>query len=90
MARDRENHATPMTLTKAVKEITRLQAKVTAIDNEKANKEDIHDEDEINDSQPLAQTLWDARVPENFKTQHLPTFDGKADPSIIGAAEHLK
>ncbi|KAK2368694.1 hypothetical protein QL285_081871 [Trifolium repens] len=101
MAGERENHGNPMTLTEAVNEIRRLQAKVTAIDNEKANKEDIHDEDEMNDSQPLAQTLWDARVPENFKTPHLPTFDGKTDPSehlmavgtqtaIIGAADHLK
>ncbi|KAK2368233.1 hypothetical protein QL285_081442 [Trifolium repens] len=101
MAGDRENHGTPMTLTEAVNEIRRLQAKVTAMDNEKADKEDNHDENEINDSQPLAHTLWDARVPENFKTPHLPTFDGKTDPSehlmavgtqtaIIGAADHLK
>ncbi|MCI59920.1 hypothetical protein A2U01_0081175, partial [Trifolium medium] len=42
-----------------------------------------------------------ARVPENFKTPHLPVFDGKSDPAehlmavgtqtaIIGVAEHLK
>jgi hypothetical protein len=68
---------------------------------EKADKEDNHDEDKINDSQPLAQALWDAKVPKNFKTPHLPTFDGKTDPSehlmavgtqtaIIGATYHLK
>jgi hypothetical protein len=90
MARDRENHGTAMTLTEAVNEIRRLQAKVTAMDKEKADKEDNHDEDEIN-----------ARVPENFKIPHLPTFDGKTDLSerlmavgtqtaIIGAADHLK
>jgi hypothetical protein len=101
MAGERDNHGTAMTLTEAVNEIRRLQAKVTAMDKEKADKEENHDEDEINDSQPLAQTLWDARVPENFKTPHLPTFDGKTDPSehlmavgtqtaIIGAADHLK
>ena len=99
------NHGTGsgpnMTLTDAVTELRRLQAKVTAMDQEKADKGNEEDEDEINNSQPLAQTLWDARVPENFKTPHLPTFDGKTDPSehlmtvgtqtaIIGAADHLK
>ncbi|KAK2423206.1 hypothetical protein QL285_033674 [Trifolium repens] len=81
MAGERDNHGPTMTLTDAVNEIRRLQAKVTAMDKEKADKEDNHDEDEINDSQPLAQALWDARVSENFKTPHLPTFDGKTDPS---------
>ncbi|WJX16998.1 hypothetical protein P8452_06964 [Trifolium repens] len=57
-----------MTLTDAVNELRRLQAKVTSLDQEKANKGNEDDEDEINDSQPLAQALWDARVPENFKT----------------------
>ncbi|KAK2392509.1 hypothetical protein QL285_065861 [Trifolium repens] len=90
-----------MTLTDAVNELRRLQAKVTSLDQEKADKGNEDDEDEINDSQPLAQALWDARVPENFKTPHLPTFDGKTDPSehlmavgmqttIIGAADRLK
>ncbi|KAK2359589.1 hypothetical protein QL285_084949 [Trifolium repens] len=99
------NHGTgsgsSMTLTEAVTESRRLQDKVTTMDQEKANKENDKDEDEINDSQPLSQVLWDARVPENFKTPHLPVFDGKTDPSehlmavgtqtaIIGAADHLK
>ncbi|KAK2427791.1 hypothetical protein QL285_026350 [Trifolium repens] len=90
-----------MTLTEAVNELRRLQAKVRTMDQEKANKENDNDEDEINDSQPLAQTLWDTRVPENFKIPHLPAFDGKTDSSehlmavgtqtaIIGAADHLK
>jgi hypothetical protein len=90
-----------MTLTEVVNELRRLQAKVTTMDQEKANKENDNDEDKINDSQPLAQTLWDARVPKNFKTPHLPAFDGKTDPSehlmavgtqtaIIGAADYLK
>ncbi|KAK2445921.1 hypothetical protein QL285_016792 [Trifolium repens] len=92
---------TNMTLTDAVNELRRLQAKVTSLDQEKADRGNEDDEDEINDSQPLAQALWDARVPENFRTPHLPTFDGKTDPSehlmavgtqtaIIGAADHLK
>ncbi|WJX67582.1 hypothetical protein P8452_52038 [Trifolium repens] len=92
---------TNMTLTEAVNELRRLQAKVTTMDQEKANKENDNDEDEINDSQPLAQIRWDARVPENFKTPHLPAFDGKTDPlehpmavgtqtAIIGATDHLK
>ncbi|KAK2450506.1 hypothetical protein QL285_009619 [Trifolium repens] len=99
------NHGTGscsnMTLTEAVNELRRLQAKVTTMEQEKANKENDNDEDEINNSQPLAQILWDARVPENFKTPHLPAFDGKTDPSehlmavgtqtaIIGDADHLK
>ncbi|KAK2394924.1 hypothetical protein QL285_056701 [Trifolium repens] len=94
-------HGSGMTLTKAVNELRRLQAQITTLNQEKANKESDHDEDQINDSQPLAQALWDARVPENFKTPHLPTFDGKTDPTehlmavgtqtaITGAAEHLK
>ncbi|KAK2457231.1 hypothetical protein QL285_004527 [Trifolium repens] len=85
----------------AVNELRRLQAKVTTMDQEKANKENDNGEDEVNDSQPLAQALWDARVLENFKTPHLPAFDGKTDPSehlmvvgtqtaIVGAADHLK
>ena len=92
---------TNMTLTDAVNELRRLQARVTSLDQEKADKGNEDNDDEINDSQPLAQALWDARVPENFKTPHLPTFDGKTDPSehlmavgtqtaIIGAADHLK
>ncbi|KAK2425514.1 hypothetical protein QL285_035754 [Trifolium repens] len=68
---------TNMTLTDAVTELRRLQANVTTMDQEKEDKGNEEDEDEINDSQPLAQTLWDARVPENFKTPHLPAFDGK-------------
>ncbi|KAK2442661.1 hypothetical protein QL285_013838 [Trifolium repens] len=90
-----------MTLTEAVNELRRLQARVTSLDQEKADKGNEDNDDEINDSQPLAQALWDARVPENFKTPDLPTFDGKTDPSehlmavgtqtaIIGAADHLK
>jgi hypothetical protein len=101
MAGERDNHGSAMTLTEAVYETRRLQAKVMTMDQEKTNKEDNHDEDEINDCQPLSQALWDARVPENFKTPHLPTFDGKTDLSehliavgtqtaIIGAADHLK
>ncbi|KAK2427055.1 hypothetical protein QL285_025661 [Trifolium repens] len=92
---------TNMTLTDAVIELRRLQAKVMSLDQEKADRGNKDDVDEINDSQPQAQALWDARVPENFKTPHLPTFDGKTDPSehlmavgtqtaIIGVADHLK
>ncbi|WJX20133.1 hypothetical protein P8452_09723 [Trifolium repens] len=104
MVGETPNHGTPgsgMTLTEAVNELRRLQAQITTLNQEKANKENDQDEDQINDSQPLAQALWDARVPENFKTLHMPTFDEKTDPTehlmavgtqtaIIGAAEHLK
>ncbi|MCI18391.1 hypothetical protein A2U01_0039545, partial [Trifolium medium] len=101
MAGDNSNHDPPMTSQAVVSEIRRLQAKVTSIEQGKANKEIGSEEDEITESQPLSQALWDAKVPDNFKTPHLPTFDGKSDPSehlmavgtqtaIIGAAEHLK
>ncbi|KAK2410564.1 hypothetical protein QL285_045924 [Trifolium repens] len=94
-------HGSGMTLTEAVNELRRLQAQITTLNQEKANKDDDHDEDQVNNSQPLAQALWDARVLENFKTPHLPTFDGKTDSTehlmavgtqiaIISAAEHLK
>ncbi|MCI60656.1 hypothetical protein A2U01_0081912, partial [Trifolium medium] len=62
-------------------EIRRLQAKMASVEKGKADKEIGTEEEEIIDSQPLAQALWDARVPENFKTPHLPVFDGKSDPS---------
>jgi hypothetical protein len=99
MTGERDNH---ITLTDAVAELRRLQAKVQEIDKEKANKADPNtEENDVTDSQPLAQDLWDARVPENFRTPHLPDFDGKTDPTehlmvvgtktaIIGAADHLK
>ncbi|MCI37653.1 hypothetical protein A2U01_0058877, partial [Trifolium medium] len=89
MAGDHTNHENTgsggMNLQAAVAEIRRLQAKVTAIEAEKMNKATGQEEDEeITESQPLSQVLWDTRVPEGFKTPHLPTFDGKTDP-----LEHL-
>ena len=52
------NHGTGtgnnMTLTDAVNELRRLQAKVTSLDQEKADRGNEDDEDQINDSQPLA------------------------------------
>ncbi|MCI50471.1 hypothetical protein A2U01_0071715, partial [Trifolium medium] len=74
----------PITLQDAIAEIRRLQTTVASVEKGKADKEVRNEEDEIIDSQPLTQALWDARVPENFKTPHLPVFDGKSDPS-----EHL-
>jgi hypothetical protein len=38
MAGERDNHGTAMTLTEAVNEIRRLQAKVTTMDKKKADK----------------------------------------------------
>ncbi|MCI43948.1 hypothetical protein A2U01_0065187, partial [Trifolium medium] len=85
MAGENTHHQPPpVTLQDAVAEIRRLQAKIASVESRKADKEIGTEEDEIVDSQPLAQSLWDVRVPENFKTSHLPTFDGKSDPS-----EHL-
>jgi hypothetical protein len=58
-------------------------------------------EEELEDPKSLAQEIWDTHVPENFKSLHLPTFDGKSDPlehliavstqpAIIEVAEPLK
>ncbi|GAU51795.1 hypothetical protein TSUD_415790, partial [Trifolium subterraneum] len=91
-----------MNLQAAVGEINRLKAKMTAMEQEKAaEREEEAELDNIQDSQPLAQALWDAQVPANFKIPQLPTFEGKTDPlehlmavgtqtAIIGAEEHLK
>ncbi|GAU33948.1 hypothetical protein TSUD_148680 [Trifolium subterraneum] len=95
-----------MNLQAAVGEINRLKAKMTVMEQEKAAEKEKEREEEaeldnIQDSQPLAQALWDAQVPVNFKIPQLPTFEGKIDPlehlmavgtqtSIIGAEEHLK
>ncbi|GAU51074.1 hypothetical protein TSUD_13180, partial [Trifolium subterraneum] len=95
-----------MNLEAAVGEIIRLKAKMTAMEQEKAAEKEKEREEEaeldnIQDSQPLAQALWDAQVPANFKIPQLPTFEGKTDPlehlmavgtqtAIIGAEEHLK
>ncbi|MCI78679.1 hypothetical protein A2U01_0099950, partial [Trifolium medium] len=58
-----------MNLQAAVAEIRRLHAKVAAIEQEKADKAAGQDEEEeTTESQPLSQVLWDARVPEGFKT----------------------
>ncbi|MCI45321.1 hypothetical protein A2U01_0066560, partial [Trifolium medium] len=73
-----------VTLQAAVDEIRRLQAEVASIRQERAEEEADSDEESFAESQPLNQTLWDARVPDNFKSPHLPTFEGKSDPS-----EHL-
>ncbi|GAU29723.1 hypothetical protein TSUD_264590 [Trifolium subterraneum] len=97
-----------MNLQAAVGEINCLKAKMTAMEQEKAaekekekEKEEEAELDNIQDSQPLAQALWDAQVPANFKIPQLPTFEGKTDPlehlmavgtqtAFIGAEEHLK
>jgi hypothetical protein len=86
-------------------EIRRLQSKVAEIqkerEEEKEAEAEMGSEEEVEDSQPLAQALWDAQVPASFKIPQLPSFDGKTDPlehlmavgtqtAIIGAEEHLK
>ncbi|MCI33008.1 hypothetical protein A2U01_0054223, partial [Trifolium medium] len=59
------------------------------------------EEEDVLESQPLAEELWDTPVPENFKIPSLPSFDGKTDPlehlmevgmqmALIGAEEPLK
>ncbi|MCI62636.1 hypothetical protein A2U01_0083893, partial [Trifolium medium] len=41
---------------------------------------DEEEEEDVLESQSLAEEFWDAPVPENFKIRSLPTFDGKTDP----------
>src|SRR6266487_2052242 len=84
-----------------MEEIRSLQKKVTTMEKERAEQNvDSYDESLI-ESQPLCQSLWDSKVPDNFKSPHLPTFDGKTDlvehlmavgtqTTIIGAPEHLR
>jgi hypothetical protein len=59
------------------------------------------EEEDILESQPLAEELWKNPIPENLKIPNLPSFDGKTDPlehlmavwtqmALIGAAEPLK
>jgi pyridoxal biosynthesis lyase PdxS len=52
----------------AISEIRRLQAEVAEIQKEKAEEiAKTAEEENIEVSQPLAQQLWDAQVPPNFK-----------------------
>ncbi|MCI86482.1 hypothetical protein A2U01_0107763, partial [Trifolium medium] len=48
----------PVTLQDAIAEIRRLQTKMVSVERGKADKEVGNEEDEIIDSQPLAQALW--------------------------------
>ncbi|MCI45606.1 hypothetical protein A2U01_0066845, partial [Trifolium medium] len=67
MAGENSHHQPPpVILQDAIAEIRRLQTKMAYVEKGKADKEIGTEEDQIIDSQPLAQALWDARVPENF------------------------
>ncbi|GAU31842.1 hypothetical protein TSUD_114530 [Trifolium subterraneum] len=94
------NHGTP-SLQTAMEEIRSLQRKVTTMEKEQAEQNADSEDESLIESQPLRQSLWDSKVPDNFKSPHLPTFDGKTDPvehlmavgtqtAIIGAPEHLR
>ncbi|MCH85525.1 hypothetical protein A2U01_0006371, partial [Trifolium medium] len=87
------------TVEEVLRQNTVLRAAMEKIEQERAA--DDGPGDEVLATQPLAQALWDAPVPENFKIPNLPTFEGRTDPlehlmavgtqlAIIGAAEHLK
>jgi hypothetical protein len=85
MAGGTPNNEGQPNLQAAINEIRRLQAEVAEIQKEKAEEVARNeDEENIEVSQPLAQQLWDAQVPPNFKIPQLPSFDGKTDP-----LEHL-
>ncbi|GAU43838.1 hypothetical protein TSUD_371170 [Trifolium subterraneum] len=88
------------TLQTAVEEIRILERKIATIEKEQAEQNVDSDDESLIESQPLRQALWDSKVPDNFKSPHLLTFDGKTDPlehlmvvgtqtAIIGAPEHL-
>ncbi|GAU50294.1 hypothetical protein TSUD_137480 [Trifolium subterraneum] len=94
------NHGTP-SLQVAMEEIRSLQKKVTTMENERAEQSLDSDDESLVESQPLRQSLWDSKVSDNFKSPHLPTFDGKTghvehliaegtQTAIIGAPEHLR
>lgn len=65
------------------------------------SQQDGNANEELMDSQPLFEAIWDDQVPENFKPPWLVSFDGKIDPhehivainnqmAIIGASGSLK
>ncbi|GAU51914.1 hypothetical protein TSUD_416970, partial [Trifolium subterraneum] len=94
------NHGSP-SLQVAMEEIRSLQKKVTTMEKERAEQNVDSEDESLIESQPLRQSLWDSKVPDNFKSPHLTTFDGKTNPvehlmavgtqtAIIGAPEHLR
>ncbi|GAU10506.1 hypothetical protein TSUD_422860, partial [Trifolium subterraneum] len=71
------------------------------MEKERAEQNVDSDDESLIESQPLRQSLWDSKVPDNFKSPHLPTFDGKTYPvehlmavgtqtGIIEKPEHLR
>ncbi|GAU48567.1 hypothetical protein TSUD_137520 [Trifolium subterraneum] len=95
------NHGNSPSIQVAMEEIGSLQKKVTTMEKERAEQNVDSDDESLIESQPLRQSLWDSKVPDNIKSPHLPTFDGKTDPvehlmavgtqtAIIRAPEHLR
>ncbi|GAU44843.1 hypothetical protein TSUD_400440 [Trifolium subterraneum] len=95
------NHGNSPSIKVAMEEIRSLQKKVTTMEKERAEQNVDSEDESLIESQPLRQSLWDSKVPDIFKSPHLPTFDGKTDPvehlmavgtqtAIIGAPEHLR
>ncbi|GAU50806.1 hypothetical protein TSUD_410820 [Trifolium subterraneum] len=91
------NHGTP-SLQVAMEEIISLRKKVSTMENERAEQNLESNDESLVESQPLRQSLWDSKVPYNFKSPHLPTFDDPVEhlmavgtqTAIIGAPEHLR
>ncbi|GAU42570.1 hypothetical protein TSUD_240460 [Trifolium subterraneum] len=95
------NHGNSPSIQLAMEEIISLQKKVTTMEKDRAEQNVDSDDESLIESQPLRQSLWDFKVPDNFKSPHLPTFDGKTGPvehlmvvgtqtAVIGAPEHLR
>ncbi|GAU44863.1 hypothetical protein TSUD_329190 [Trifolium subterraneum] len=59
-----------------MEEIRSLQRKVTTMEKEHTEQNVDSDDESLVESHPLRQSLWDSKVPDNFKSPHLPTFDG--------------
>ncbi|GAU21317.1 hypothetical protein TSUD_372110 [Trifolium subterraneum] len=70
------NHGNSPSIQVAMEEIRSLQKKVTTMEKERVEQNVDSNDESLIESQPLRQSLWDSKVPDNFKSPHLPTFDG--------------
>jgi len=59
-----------------------LHALLETIQQKQQEEKDESHHDEMNDPepQPLSAEIWGAPVPENIKSSHFSSFDGKSDP----------
>ncbi|XP_024632850.1 uncharacterized protein [Medicago truncatula] len=78
-----------------------LLASVETIQQQQEKADSHHGELDEPEPQPFSTEIWNAPVPDNFKPPHLPTFNGRGDPSehvtvfntrmsVYGVADSLK